>query len=39
MEGSDKLAIALVVLSRASAAKLYRPPKFCFEDELKEKVD
>jgi hypothetical protein len=39
MEGSDRLAIALDVLSRASAAKVKRVPRVCFEDELSEKAD
>lgn len=39
MEGSDRLAIALVVLSLASAAKENIPPRFCFVDELSEKTD
>ena len=38
MEGSDKLEIAFVVLSRANAAKVKRVPRFCF-DELEESVD
>jgi hypothetical protein len=37
-EGSEKLAIALVVLSRANAAKVNSPPRFCFE-ELVDNVD
>ena len=38
MEGSDKLAIAFVVLSRANAAKVKMVPRFCFV-ELEERVD
>ncbi len=38
MEGSDRLAIAFVVLSRANAAKVKIVPRFCF-DELVESVD
>jgi hypothetical protein len=37
-EGSDRLAIAFVVLSRANAANVKRVPRFCF-DELVESVD
>jgi hypothetical protein len=36
--GSDKLAIALDVLSRANAASVNKPVRFCFE-ELVERVD
>jgi hypothetical protein len=38
IEGSAKLAIALVVLSRANAANVKSAPRFCF-DELVESVD
>lgn len=38
MVGSDKLAIALVVLSRANTANVNNPVRFCFE-ELVERVD
>jgi hypothetical protein len=31
-EGSERDAIALVVLSRAKAAKVNKPVRFCFED-------
>ena len=37
-EGSDKLAITFVVLSRANAAKVKRPLRFCLE-ELVERAD
>ena len=36
--GSDKLAIAFVVLSRANAANVNNPVRFCFA-ELVERVD
>lgn len=32
IDGSDKLARALVVLSRANAANENNPPRFCFEE-------
>lgn len=38
IEGSDKLAIALDVLSRANAANVKNPPRLCF-DELVDSVD
>ena len=38
IEGSDKLAIALEVLSRANAANVKNPPRFCL-DELVDSVD
>ena len=39
IDGSEKLAMALEVLSRASAANVKNPPRFCFDEVAIECVD